>query len=130
MPVVSEENTNNQSLKNHKFDLEERTTEFAKRAIRLCRLLPVNPINYRLVGQTAGSAGSVGANYREANDALGKKDFVHRLRISRKEAKEIIHWLDLIEEANSDFKIRMEDLKKEAIELKYILSAIIRKQSK
>lgn len=121
---------NNQALKNHKFDLEERTTEFAKRVIRLCRSLPVNSINYRLIGQAVGSAGSVGANYREANDALGKKDFVHRLRISRKEAKEIIHWLELIEEANPDFKIRMEDLKKEAIELKHILSAIIMKQSK
>lgn len=118
--------TNNQTPKgNHEFDLEKRTTEFAKRVIRLCKSLPVNPINNRLTGQAVGSGGSVGANYREANDALGKKDFVHRLRIARREAKEVIHWLDLIEEANPEFKPRMQDLKKEANELKNILSAII-----
>jgi len=111
----------------NKFDLEERTTEFAKRVIRLCRSLPKDSINNRLTGQITGSAGSVGANYREANDALGKKDFLHRLKISRKEAKETMHWLEIIEEANPEFKIRMQELKQEARELKNILSAIINK---
>jgi len=109
----------------HKFDLEDRTTEFARRVVRLCMALPKNSMNNRLTGQAVGSAGSVGANYREANDALGKKDFLHRLRISRKEAKEIIHWLELIEEANPELKLRMKELKQEAKELKNILSTII-----
>jgi len=59
-----------------KYNLEERTTDFAKRVIRLCRSLTKDSINNRLTGQAVGSAGSVGANYREANDALGKKDFI------------------------------------------------------
>jgi len=109
------------------FDLEERTTEFAKRAIRLCKSLPRNPINDRLSGQITGSSGSIGANYREANDALGKKDFICRLKICRKEAKETIHWLELIEEANPEFKPRMQELKQEAREIKNIFSAIINK---
>lgn len=118
--------TNNQS--SHKrYDLEERSTEFARRIIRLCKELPRNPINNRLIGQIVGSAGSVGANYREANDALGKKDFIHRLKIARKESKETIHWLILIEEANEEFKSRMISSHKEAGELKNILSAIIKK---
>lgn len=108
-----------------KFDLEERSTCFAVRIVKLCRELPKDSINNRLTGQIVGSAGSIGANYREANDALGKKDFIFRLRISRKEAKETLHWLELIEEANPGYKSRMEDLKKEAKELKNILSAII-----
>ena len=111
----------------HEFDLEKRTTEFGKRVVSLCRSLPKDSINNRLSGQAVGSAGSVGANYREANDSLGKKDFLHRMRISRKESKEIIHWLELIEEANPEFKIRMGDIKQEAQELKNILSAIISK---
>jgi four helix bundle protein len=110
-----------------KFDLEERTTEFAKRTIRLCKDLPRNPINDRLTGQCVGSAGSAGANYREANDALGKKDFLHRMRISRKEAKETLHWFDCIEEANPEYKDKMQDLKQECMEMKNILSAIIKK---
>ena len=75
----------------HTFDLEKRTTNFAKRIIRLCHALPRNSMNSRLIGQVVGSAGSIGANYREANDALGKKDFLMRMRISRKETKECIH---------------------------------------
>ncbi len=111
----------------HKFDLEERTTEFAKRVVRLCTSLSKNSINNRLSGQAVGSAGSVGANYREANDSLGKKDLIMRMKISRKEAKEAMHWLDLIEEANPELKSRMQEIKQESLELKNILSAIISK---
>ena len=107
------------------YDLERRTTEFAKRVIMLCRALPRDSVNNRLTGQITGSSGSVGANYREANDALGKKDFLYRLRIARKEAKERMHWLECIEAANPRFNTRMQELKKEANELKNILSSII-----
>ncbi|MDD5551084.1 MAG: four helix bundle protein [Candidatus Omnitrophica bacterium] len=108
-----------------KFDLERRTTEFAKEVIRLCTKLSTNPINYRLMGQVVGSSGSVGANYREANDALGKKDFIHSLKISRREAKETLHWLELIEVANPNFGKEIQKLYQETIELKNILSSII-----
>jgi len=121
-------NKNQDTNRKYKYDLEDRTTEFTKRVIRLCKVLPKNQINYRLIGQAVGSAGSVGANYREANDALGKKDFIHRLKIVRKEAKEakeVIHWLELIEEANPELKPRMQDLKQEGKELRNILSSII-----
>ncbi len=115
------ENTNNYR------ELENRTTDFAKRVIRLCKELPNNTINRRLIDQIVRSSGSVGANYREANEALGKKDFIFRLRIARKECKETEHWLQLIEEANQDFSKRMEDLLKECSEIRNILSAIIKK---
>ena len=116
--------TNNQ---NSKFDLEERTTEFAKRVIRLCKVLPKDAMNNRLIGQIVGSAGSIGANYREANDALGKKDFIQRLKIARREAKESHHWLELILEANTNKDAEIKLLIREAEELKNILSSIIMK---
>ena len=119
--------TNNQSPNKHKFDLEERTTEFACKVIRLCKKLPRNPINDRLVGQVTGSSGSVGANYREANDALGKKDFIHSLKIARREAKETCHWLILLKEANPEKEKEFQDLTEEANEYKNILSSIIQK---
>ncbi|OGI25259.1 MAG: hypothetical protein A3J76_05410 [Candidatus Moranbacteria bacterium RBG_13_45_13] len=108
-------------------DFENRTTEFAKRIIRLCKALSKNTINYPLVGQIVRSAGSVGANYREANEAISKKDFVHRLRIARKEAKETEHWLDLIKESNPEFDKKMNNLFQETKEIRNILSAIIKK---
>jgi len=117
------ENTNNYR------DLENRTTDFAKRIIRLCKELPNDTINVRLIDQIVRSSGSVGANYREANEALGKKDFVFRLRIARKECKETEHWLQLIQEANQNMSKKMEGLFKECNEIRNILSAIITKVS-
>jgi four helix bundle protein len=109
----------------HEFDLEKRTAEFAKAVVRVCRSLSRDPINDRLMGQAVGTAGSVGANYRETNDALGKKDLIQRLKIARREAKECHHWLELIVEANFDKQAEIKLLTKEAEELKNILSAII-----
>jgi len=109
------------------FDLEERTTEFAKAVIKLCKSLYRNSINNRLISQVVGASGSVGANYREANDALGKKDFIQRMRIARREAKESHHWLDLILTANANKESEIKPLLREAEELKKILSSIIDK---
>jgi four helix bundle protein len=109
------------------FDLEKGTLEYARAVIRMCKELPRSPMNDRLVGQVVGSAGSIGADYREANDSLGKRDFLQRIRISRREAKESLYWLELISEANSDKENDIQTLMKETEELKKILSAIILK---
>ena len=112
---------------NRQFDLEERTAGFARAVIRLCKGLPRNSINDRLVSQAVRAAGSVGANYREANDALGKKDFFFRMKITRKEAKEIQYWLDLLLESNEYKRPMILPLLKEAMELRKIFSSIIKK---
>ena len=75
------------SITKHNFDLEERTLEFAKKVIRLCKKLPLNTINKEIVKQLIRSSGSVGANYREANDALSKKTFAIALRLAVKKPK-------------------------------------------
>jgi len=74
------------------------------------------------------ASGSVGANYREANESLSKKDFLMRTKISRKEAKESVYWLKLIHETN-DLKSANEAqiLIQEANELKKIFSSILEK---
>ncbi len=114
-------------MSDREFDLEKRTLEFAKRVIRLCKALSKDAINNKIIDQLVRASGSVGANYREANDALSKKDFLHRLRISRKEAKESQYWLQLTNEANPNEREEINELEKEAIEIKKILSAIITK---
>lgn len=111
----------------NKFDLEERTLIFAKNVVRLCKNTPNNTVNFKLIDQLIRSAGSVGANYREANDSLGKKDFIHRLRIARKEAKETIFWLELLAEANHEIKAKITSLTDECAQIKNILSSIISK---
>jgi len=79
------------------------------------------------VGQVTGSSGSIGANYREANDALGKKDFIHSLKIARREAKETAHWLILLKVANPGKDKEFQELIEEAKEYKNIFSSIIQK---
>jgi four helix bundle protein len=109
------------------YDLEERTLNFAKRIVRMCKVLPNNTVNFKLVDQIIRFGGSIGANYREANDSLGEKDFIFRLKISRKEAKETEFWLYLIVEANPGLNGKMKGLIDEVIEIKKILSSIINK---
>ena len=109
------------------FDLEKRTTEFAKTVIEVCKSIVVNSINNRIISQVVGASGSVGANYREGNDALGKKDFIQRMKIARREAKESHHWLELLLTAHPNKEPQIKPLLQEARELKSILSAIISK---
>lgn len=113
-----------------KFDLEERTLEFSKGIIRICKKLPRDSINRELIGQLIRASGSVGANYREANDALSKKDFIHRIKITRREAKEAHFWLENLEEANPTLNGEIRELMQEALELKKIFSAIADKSEK
>ncbi|OGX08331.1 MAG: hypothetical protein A2Z88_01015 [Omnitrophica WOR_2 bacterium GWA2_47_8] len=110
-----------------RFDLEDRTTQFAKTVVKLCLELPRGPINNRLIDQAVGSAGSIGANYREANDAIGRKDFLQKLKVSRREAKENLHWLELISVANINKEQQIIPLLQEVNELIKILSSIINK---
>jgi len=111
-----------------KYDLEERSFQFAKAARVFVKTLPKTIANYEDAKQLVRSSGSVGANYIEANESLGKKDFLMRIRISRKEAKESHYWLRLINETNTlENEKDVEKLIQESYELKKILSAILEK---
>jgi len=111
-----------------KYDLEERTFQFAKDVRIFIQSLPKSIANFEDKKQLVRTSGSVGANYIEANESLGKKDFLMRIKISRKEVKESEYFLRLIIETN---KLPNEDegkrLFNEAIQLKKILSSIIEK---
>mgnify|MGYP001093014133 CR=1 FL=1 len=112
------------------YDLEERTFQFAKSVALYVRSLPRTSSNIEYVSQVVRSSGSVGANYIEANEALSKKDFLLRIKICRKEAKESAYWLRLIVETNErGFSQDGSRLCGEAGELKKILSAIHEKSA-
>jgi len=82
------------------FDLEERTFQFAEAMRLFIKTLPNTLSMIEDSKQLVRASGSVGANYREANESLSKKDFILRMRISRKEAKECVYWLRLLIETN------------------------------
>lgn len=110
------------------YDLEERTFQFAKAVRIFVKTLPKTIANIEDGKQLIRASGSVGANYREANESLSKKDFVVRMKISRKEAKESAYWLRLIHETNQLTNARdAQNQIQEATELKKILSVILEK---
>ena len=109
-----------------KYDLEERTFLFARDCRNLIKSLKSTIANIEDGKQLIKSSGSVGANYIEANEKLGDKDFLFRLKISRKEAKESRFWLRLLKEGNPD-NVEIDKLIQEADELRKILSTIINK---
>ena len=92
--------------------MEDRTLKFAKDVRFFVKSLPYSVSNSEDGKQLVRSSGSIGANYIEANESLSKKDFVLRIKISKKEAKESRFWLrllgasaNLINECNELMKI-------------------------
>ncbi len=118
--------TKNQNPK--QYDLEDRTLKFAKNVRSFVKKLPKSLGNIEDGKQLIKASGSVGANYIEANEALSKKDFIMRIKICRKEAKESRYWLRLVD-TNDDQKKEAAriDLIREATELMNIFGAILQK---
>jgi len=87
------------------YDLEERSFQFARASRTFVKLLPRTITNIEDVKQFVRASGSIGANYIEANEAIGKKDFVMKIKICRREAKESRYWLRLID---ADGKLESE----------------------
>jgi four helix bundle protein len=110
-----------------RFDLEVRALAFAKRVREFVKRLSKTIGNAEDSRQLIRSSGSVGANYIEANESLGKKDFVLRIKICGKEAKESRCWLRLIEVTNESITGERDLLVQEAHELMSIFGAIVRK---
>ena len=108
------------------YDLEERTFIFAKRVNEYVNKLPRTISNIENGKQLVRAAGSVGANYIEANEALGKKDFMMRIKISKKEAKESCFWIRLTQ-PNKEMLSEKDVLLKESTELMKIFGSILEK---
>ena len=110
------------------YDLEERTFQFAKEVREFIKTLKRTIANIEDSKQVVRSSGSVGANYIEANESFSKKDFVFRAKICRKEAKESVYWLKLLQETNELTNHDLvNSLIQEADELKKIFSSMIEK---
>jgi len=124
----SQVNSNGRKKHFKPYDLEERTFEFAKRCRAFVKKLRKSIANVEDGRQLIKASGSVGANYIEANEALSKKDFVMRVKISRKEAKESRYWLSLIDASGeNELEKERNNLAIEATELMNIFGAILRK---
>lgn len=77
-------------------ELEKRTRRFAVRIIKLASELPNNEVGKIVKNQIIKSGTSVGANYREANRAVSRAAFKHKIDICETEASETQYWLEVI----------------------------------
>ncbi len=106
------------------YDIRERTFLFAVRVIQAIRRLPQDTATRVVAHQLVKSATSVGANVEEADGAESTRDFIHKMSISRKEARESRYWLRIVRAAildDSDFAA----LEQESDELIRIFSTMI-----
>ena len=118
--------TEGQKSKQKQYDLEDRTLQFAKQVFVFVNKLPKTLTTIEISKQVVRSAGSVGANYIEANEAVSRKEFVLRIKICRKEAKETRYWLMLLE-CSEELQSAKEKLIQESTELMKIFGAILKK---
>lgn len=109
------------------YNLEQRTTAFGLEVIRFAKRIPVNTVTRPLIQQFVRPGTSIGANYCEADNAESRKDFIHKIGISKKEAKETKYWIHLIVEAAPALRDAARPLWNEAKELNLIFSAITRR---
>ena len=107
-----------------KYDLEDRTLKFAKDINAYVNKLPRNISTFENGKQLVRAGGSVGANYIEANEALSKKDFLMRIKISRKEVKESRYWLQITEPLK-EYQKEKDYLIQESTELMNIFGSIL-----
>lgn len=116
-----------ESPKNEKpYDLEERTALFGEMVIDFAKKVPVNPVTTRLIPQLVAAGTSVGANYREADDSVSKKDFRHKISICKREARETKFFVRMIVRAVPELKEDAKPVWQEAKELHLIFAKIYR----
>ena len=110
-----------------KTDICDRTFAFAVRVVKLCRYLDEQTGVCRTLGkQLIRSGTSIGANVEEAQGGQSRADFLSKISIACKEARETLYWLKLLESAEVVSDDRLKEIKAEANELVGILTAIIK----
>ncbi|QQR82920.1 four helix bundle protein [Candidatus Campbellbacteria bacterium] len=117
--------TNEDQQERKIFDLEERSRTFAMNVRHFTSILQKTQATIEDCKQLIRSSGSVGANYIEANECLSRRDFVHRIRICRKEARESAYWLSLISVHTEEIERVRKRLYGESLELARIFSTIM-----
>jgi len=116
---------------NAEIKITERTFEFAVRIIRLCQYLEKKDrVSRTLENQLLRSGTSIGANTEEAQAGQSKADFIAKMSISRKEARETLYWLKLLKATNLVDENMISEIIKESDELVRILTSIVKSAQK
>ena len=107
--------------------LREKSKEFAKNIVLLCRKLKENHVEAALVNQLIRCGTSVGANIHEAQYAQGTRDFISKFEIALKECNECEYWLELLYDTGSLSEKDRSEFRKNCIELRRMLVSSVQK---
>jgi four helix bundle protein len=124
--MKNKEEINQNEKENKVYDIRERIFNFSLRVFEISDMLSQKREGDIVKTQFVSSGTSIGANMEEADGSVTKKDFLNKVVIARKEAKESRYWLRLISEKFVNKENVKEDLQ-ELQEIINILSAIINK---
>lgn len=103
-----------------------KTYSFAVRVVKFCFELQDKRKEYVISRQLLKSGTSIGANVEEAQGAISKAEFIAKVQISLKEAKETKYWLRLIQDADVYQNDQSEQLLKDCNEIIVIITAILK----
>lgn len=108
------------------FTLEQRTLDFSKKALDTTRSIPITSYTRNIIEQFIASATSIGANYCEATEAESTHDFIHKIGICKKEAKESKYWIQLLIHMYPERKTVFSQLDQEIKELILIFVSTVK----
>lgn len=111
-------------------DIKERTYEFALRIIRVSKVLYAKRENYVLANKVFRSGTSIGANVEEAVASRSRDEYIFKMTVALKEARETQYWLRLISGSRTVDPRRLKNIIGEAEEIKKVLGAIVAKMRK
>lgn len=107
--------------------ITERTFNFAVRVVKLCKFLErQDRVSRTLANQLLRSGTSIGANVEEAQAGQSKADFIAKMSIARKEARETHYWLRLLKKSEIVPESQLSEIVQEADEIIRILTAIVK----
>lgn len=107
-------------------DIAERTFVFCVNVLKITAKLSKNQINIVIINQIIRCVTSIGANIEEARGAHTRSDFAYNMNIAKKEARETLYWLRLIQEMNPAYMDKLDPFLRENEEILKILTAIVK----
>jgi four helix bundle protein len=114
----------------YEIPLDKRIFNFVLRIIKYLKNIQNSTINKVIISQLMKASSSIGANYDEAQGASSKKDFISKVAIAHREAKESHYWLKLIKGSEIDDSDELNYLIQESLEIRNILGSIVGKARK
>ena len=114
------------SNKKWKENFVQRLLQFGVSIIKLVNQLPKTPAGFAIAHQLIRSATAIGANFVEAQDASSIKDFIQKLSIALREARETIYWLRTIQMSGLAVGILLNENVKEGNEIVAILISSVK----